>query len=206
MGSINNGSVAEPQSLLTTRFARNKQTWILTLTFPNLEEAGDLLQKVKSGIHCWELRCDLLSPTGEAQIPNAPPADYVAEQVRYLRSRSNLPILFSLRTVSQGGRFPDNGSKAALELLSLAIDLGCDYVECHDDWSQEQIDELVSKLSVTKSTTEIVGAHHALNDARWTNATVQDIHDRIAQYAGEFQEDELIFTRGTDTKVQILSD
>jgi pentafunctional AROM polypeptide len=185
MGSVDTGLVATPpRDVLSRRYRSNKQTCILTLTFPDLFKAGDLLQKMQPGIHCWELRYDLLSPIGEPQESSVPPADYVEKQIQYLRSHSNLPILFSLRTKSQGGRFPDNESQAAVELLSLAIDLACDYVECDNNLPLETINELVRRASGTK----IVGVHHLLSgDMKWTSPVVEDIYKRIDQYAGECQ-------------------
>ncbi|KAJ5279704.1 NAD(P)-binding protein [Penicillium angulare] len=40
---------------------------------------------------------------------------------------SSLPILFTIRTKSQGGKFPDDASKEALDLILLAIESGMAY-------------------------------------------------------------------------------
>ncbi|KAI5858680.1 type I 3-dehydroquinase-domain-containing protein [Tricharina praecox] len=98
----------------------------------------------------WELRADLLSSTSPA---------FVSQQISLLRANSELPILFTVRTVSQGGKFPDEMAVEALELLQLAVEAGCDYVDVETSWPVEAVD----KLRQNKADTILV--------ASWTDPT-----------------------------------
>lgn len=185
MTTPENHPVAAPTNaidVISRRYASGKQTFILTLTFPDLSQVGDLLKRIEYGVHCWELRCDLLSPSGAAEESNIPSAEYVQNQIRCLRSHSNLPIFFSLRMKSQGGRFPDVEVVAAVELISLAVNLKCEYVEWNINWPLDTLKRITSKATRTK----IVGSEYDITgDLRWTDAGVRDICKSIDQYAGE---------------------
>ncbi|KAH8738397.1 type I 3-dehydroquinase-domain-containing protein [Ilyonectria robusta] len=166
--------------VISQRYASGKQTCILTLTFPDLSQVGDLLKRIEYGVHCWELRGDLLSPSGAAEESNIPSAEYVQNQIQCLRSHSNLPIFFSLRMKSQGGRFPDAEIAAAAELISLAVNLKCEYVEWNINWPLDTLKRITSKPTGTK----IVGSEHdGTGDLRWTDAGVRNICKSIDQYA-----------------------
>lgn len=168
--------------VISQRYASGKQTYILTLTFPDLSQVGGLLKRIEYGVHCWELRGDLLSSSGAAEESNIPSAEYVQNQIRCLRSHSNLPIFFSLKMKSQGGRFPDAEIAAAAELISVAVDLKCEYVEWNINWPLDTLKRITSKATETK----IVGSDYDVTgDLRWADAGMQNICKSIDQYAGE---------------------
>jgi pentafunctional AROM polypeptide len=52
------------------------------------------------------------------------PISYVAEQLAAIRRVSSFPIVYTVRTVSQGGAFLDKSIKKAFDLFRLALRLG----------------------------------------------------------------------------------
>ncbi|KAH8883731.1 aldolase [Thozetella sp. PMI_491] len=153
-------------------FAAQKQTFIIPLTFTDVNEARDMIARIGYGGDVWELRVDLLrplpSPLGET---NLPPREYVEAQVKTLRSISDHPILFTIRTKSQGGKFPDDASQDALDLMLLAIAEGIEYLDVDIEWPQSVIDELVAKRGSTK----IVASYHSwTGEIRWTSKELRD--------------------------------
>lgn len=145
-----NGTPAQYRDLLRQNYAAGEKTYILTLTFPSIEDSLPHLTRLSYGTDMWELRADLLSSTSPA---------FVSQQISLLRANSELPILFTVRTVSQGGKFPDEMAVEALELLQLAVEAGCDYVDVETSWPVEAVD----KLRQNKADTILV--------ASWTDPT-----------------------------------
>lgn len=80
---------------------KKRQSFFVSLTLPDLRPAGDILSQVSVGSDAVELRVDLLKdPSSNGDIPSF---DYVAEQMSFLRSRTSLPLIFTIRTQGQGG-------------------------------------------------------------------------------------------------------
>jgi len=99
------------------------RSYVLCLTYIDVREAVPVLDNLSQGIDMWEIRdlLGLLDPT------------FLAFQVAALRRYSNLPILFTLRTVYQGGKYQDptdDASASALHsLLQYALRLGVEYLD-----------------------------------------------------------------------------
>ena len=98
------------------------------------------------------LRVDLLSPSTEPLgKENLPPFDYVRRQVEALQSMSSLPILFTIRTLSQGGKFPDNAYDHAQLLYSTALRLGAEFVDLELTMPEEILREVSENRGFTPS-------------------------------------------------------
>ena len=78
-----------------------------------------------------------------ASAPSIPPIAYVTEQITLLRQRTDLPLVFTIRTASQGGQYPDHANDAAFQLFYIAVRLGVEYIDVETSWPPEQIRELV---------------------------------------------------------------
>ncbi|KAI4600102.1 3-dehydroquinate dehydratase (3-dehydroquinase) [Pestalotiopsis sp. 9143b] len=148
-------------------YASGKQTFIIPLTFTDINDAKDIIERIGYGGDIWEVRVDLLSPEkdhlGETNIP---PLSYVKSQIEALQSMSHLPILFTIRTKSQGGKFPDDANQEALKLMLLAFDCGIAYVDVEIEWPEAVIQELTAK----KNTSKIVASYHSwTGKIRWTS-------------------------------------
>lgn len=104
---------AHVQSIMSDIISSNylnhdgKQTFIIPLTYPDISVGIPDLERIGYGGDVWEIRVDLLSDSPKPLGPsNLPRKEYVRDQVKTLQRASSMPILFTIRTVSQGGSFP----------------------------------------------------------------------------------------------------
>lgn len=152
-------------------------SYFVSLTFPDLRPHLHLLPEICVGSDAVELRVDLLrEPAGEATIPSV---DYVTEQLSLLRSVVPLPVIFTVRTCSQGGRFPDTGHTEALALYRLAIRAGCEFVDLEIAWP----DHLLSTVSNMKGNSRIIASHHdPVGALSWRDNQYIPFYHKAAQY------------------------
>ena len=157
---------------------RKRHSFFVALTFPDLRPHLDLLPIVAIGSDAVELRVDLLEdPSSEkAGIPSL---EYVTNQISLLRSRISHPIVYTLRTVSQGGRFPDHAYDEALSLYRLAFRMGCEFVDLEIAFP----DSLLQSALAMKMYSRIIASHH---DPRgilsWSKGTWQPFYNRALQF------------------------
>lgn len=123
------------------------RSYFVCLTYKNLSEAGDKIKTIVSGCNAVELRVDLLENYNE---------EFVAEQVGLLRNHTNLPIIFTIRTQSQGGKFPDNEVEKIQKLSELSFKLGVAYLDMELSLPEGLLDTLASRRKFAK----IIGSHH----------------------------------------------
>ncbi|PWN53432.1 putative ARO1-Pentafunctional AROM polypeptide [Violaceomyces palustris] len=120
-----------------------RKTYFLSLTFPDIISKLSLVEKMSSGADALEFRVDLLNPTGEpvskVQIPDLA---YVKVQLAALRQRTTLPIVYTVRTESQGGKFPDGAEEEYFELIKLGLRHGCEYIDLEIGWPEERLESV----------------------------------------------------------------
>jgi pentafunctional AROM polypeptide len=88
--------------VLSTNYVAGRQSCIICLAHQDLTELGAaLLKRASYGATVAELRVDQLKTHGGGIAST----EYVSSQIRYLRETTGLPILFTIRTASQGGKF-----------------------------------------------------------------------------------------------------
>ena len=98
------------------------QSYFVSLTVPDVAAALAFLPEVVVGSDAMELRVDLLKDPAN---PDGPPSvEYVANQLAILHGSTDLPVIFTVRTKSQGGKFPDAAHDEAFDLYELAIRMG----------------------------------------------------------------------------------
>ena len=131
---------------------RKPRSYFLSLTYPDVRKAAAKMDVLCAGCDALELRVDLLQEDTE----DKPSVQYVAEQVAALRAMSSLPIIFTVRTRSQGGRFPDNDEAAAIELMQLAAKWAVEYIDFEMTWSETAL--RVVRQASTRS--KIIASHH----------------------------------------------
>ncbi|KAF9266627.1 Shikimate dehydrogenase [Marasmius fiardii PR-910] len=138
--------------------ALGNRSYFLSLTFPDITPALTQIEEITVGVDALELRVDLLrSPKGtELSGHHIPDTCYVADQVAALRRVSPLPIVYTVRTVSQGGAFPDDAHAEAVELLKLGLALGVEYLDVEISLPEKARKELVSR----KGTSQIIASWH----------------------------------------------
>ncbi|KIJ39386.1 hypothetical protein M422DRAFT_257702 [Sphaerobolus stellatus SS14] len=120
------------------------------------QTAVSLMEELSYDSDAIEVRVDLLSEDGNAKAHNVPSLGYVAAQVVALRRNTLLPIICTMRTVSQGGLFPDDGEEAALALMNLGIPMGCEYIDVEIDWSTK----LQEAVKATKGASQLIAPWH----------------------------------------------
>jgi pentafunctional AROM polypeptide len=154
--------------------ASGRPTFMLCLTFPDVTPALPLMEQLTSGADVIELRVDLLDPSGTAPTtPQVPAFDYVAVQLAALRQRTNLPIIFTVRSKSQGGMFPDNAVEEYFELLKLGLRQGCEYLDVELRYPEERLETVRAHRGHTK----LIASWHD-----WSGALRWDAADTLAKY------------------------
>lgn len=133
------------------------ESFFVSLTFPDLRPHLKLLPEVCLGSDAVELRVDLLKdPESKSDIPSA---DYVTTQLSLLRATVPLPVVFTIRTTSQGGKFPDSSDSEYLNLCRLAIRMGCEFVDLEvASFPESVLNPLFEQK--TNSFTKIIASHH----------------------------------------------
>ena len=156
---------------------KKKQSFFVSLTLPDLRPAGDILSQVSVGSDAVELRVDLLKdPSSDSDVPSF---DYVAEQMSFLRSRTSLPLIFTIRTQGQGGRFPDDAHDAAMELYKLALRSGSEFVDLEIAFP----DEMLRAVTEMKGHSKIIASHHdTKGQLAWGNMSWMKYYNRALEY------------------------
>lgn len=136
------------------RIRKQKHSFFIALTAPQIETVTPILPELTMGSDAIELRVDLLvDKKGKDGLPTT---DFLIEQVALLRASSALPLIFTLRSQSQGGRFPDDATEHAIKLYREGLRMGFDFVDL-ELTSPPEVKEYV--LSHRKMCT-IIASHH----------------------------------------------
>ncbi|KAL9599206.1 MAG: hypothetical protein Q9219_003987 [cf. Caloplaca sp. 3 TL-2023] len=145
---------------------KKEQSFFVSLTVPDVAAAASLLEKVAVGSNAIELRVDLLEDPNSKGRP--PSVDFVANQVAILRSSSSLPIIFTVRTKSQGGRMPDDAHQDIQSLLNLALRMGVELLDLEISLPET----ILQAVTQSKGNTKIIASHHDPKGAlSWTNGS-----------------------------------
>ncbi|KAH9991980.1 aromatic amino acid family biosynthesis-like protein [Russula compacta] len=146
------GHVTGQKPNLAQNLLRRHRSYFLSLTFPDVTPSLADFEELTTGVDAIELRVDLLRTRSQLDTagPHIAPLGYVAEQVAAIRRVSCLPIVYTVRTVSQGGAFPDKSVKEAFDLYRLALRLGVEYVDVEITWPEKNIRDLISHRGNSK--------------------------------------------------------
>ena len=151
------------------------QSFFVSLTVPNIADALNFLPSVLVGSDALELRVDLLSdPKGGIPTP-----EFVTQQVALIREATTLPLIFTVRTVGQGGRFPDEAQEQAIALYRLALRLAIEFLDLELQWPDSALQTIIS----IKGQTKIIASHHdPRNLLSWSNNTWVPHYERALLY------------------------
>lgn len=170
------------QSDFHDRVTSKSRTTFLALTFPNVQSALQNLDILSVGADAVELRVDLLKePSGFDKPTNGIPfsVEYVGSQVSELRNRTELPIVFTVRSAGEGGLFPSQAEAEAHELLRKAIQWGCEYVDVEARFPQS----IRQDLGTRKGHSKIISSYHDLSGRmRWGSVDVSRIYHAGREY------------------------
>ena len=154
------------------------QSFFVSLTVPDIAAALNFLPQVVVGSDAVELRVDLLE---DPQNPNAPPSiEYVANQLALLYASMSLPVIFTIRTQSQGGKFPDNAPRELVaSIYHLALRMGVEFL----DLEIQLPDPLLRQISGAKGHTKIIASHHDPNNTlSWGDGSWMQFYKKALLY------------------------
>ncbi|KAJ7928505.1 type I 3-dehydroquinase-domain-containing protein [Mycena leptocephala] len=151
------------------------RSYFLSLTFEDVMQAIPKIEDLSLGIDVWELRADLLASLD---------LTFLAFQIAILRRHSPLPILFTIRTVKHGGRFP-NDETAINNLHALlihALRLGVEYIDVEVTFPSSVLEDVVS----SKGNTTIIGSYCDITGSiSWTGPQTKQVYDKIVQMGAD---------------------
>ena len=156
---------------------RKDRSFFVSLTIPNVTDALHSLPKIVEGSDAVEFRVDLLEDPLKRGVP--PSLEFVASQLSMLRGSVSLPVIFTIRTKGQGGRFPDDEGKQYLALCLLALRIGVEFL----DLEIQQSEEILDSISKVKGHTCIVASYHDIKGSlSWANGSWVTHYSRALLY------------------------
>jgi len=168
------------RDLALTTITRKRRSFFVSLTMPRLSsDSLTVIEAAVVGSDAVELRVDLLEDP-LAIATGIPTVEFIMEQSLILRSATTLPLIFTIRTRGQGGRFPNTAEESALELYSTAIKLGFEFVDLEIQWS----DRLLQAVTEKKGRTNIIASYHAPgpNGLSWLDGSWVQHYNKVLQY------------------------
>lgn len=161
--------------------------FFLSLTFDDVESiTPELMRKIIEGVDAVELRVDLLKSWD---------IDFVGNQVaslrRLLSSHGNLPIIFTVRTQGQAGKYPDSDVEGMMNLLYNAIYWGIEYIDVEvfgvDGGVSVDLNrkKLVNELVKCKGKSKIIASFHDLKSTTTWKSTLELNGDDVSSFLYE---------------------
>lgn len=146
---------------------RKARSTFIALTFPDIRTALPNLDILTVGADALELRVDLLREgSGGGTYNPIPSLDYVGKQVMWLRQRTELPIIFTLRSQAEGGRCPNSDDKVTQYFLLKALQWGCEYI----DVEVRVHEDIRNNLEKHKGRSKIIASYHDLaGNLKWSS-------------------------------------
>jgi len=146
-------------------------SFFVALTMPNVSSRLDLIRRVRVGSDAIELRVDLLEDLSPESVGN---------QISHLRSATDLPIIFTLRSESQGGRFTYTSEEEILPLYRTAMRIGVEYIDLEMGLSDATIKGV---LDMRQGSTRVIASHHdPAGKLSWKNGGWQSWYNRALEY------------------------
>ena len=142
---------SKPPILDDTKLDAGKWSHFLSLTYPSIDEALPYLPELRVGIDAFELRVDLLKDVSTKSIHR---------QIALLRDNIPLPIVFTVRSVGQIGKFPPHPD-AIFKLLREGVRAGCEWIDIEACWPTTITQSLVTNIKTNYAlTSRILGSLH----------------------------------------------
>ena len=159
------------------RLRRKNRSYFLSITVDDVIKITENLSEMMVGSDALELRVDLLKDPQD----DLPSTKFVASQLSTIRAAIQSPIIFTIRTESQGGEFPETpeGVERTSELLRLALRMGIEFI----DLEISQSDRFLQDIVDTKGHTKIIASHHdPKGKLRWDNGSWVPFYNRALAY------------------------
>ncbi|KAI8624620.1 EPSP synthase-domain-containing protein [Xylariaceae sp. FL1651] len=150
---------------------KKKPSFFVALTLPNVSSALEIIPRVCVGSDAVELRVDLLEDLS---------LESVGDQISLLRSATKLPIIFTLRSKSQGGRFSYTSEEDLIPLYRTAMRIGVEYVDLEMTLSDATLEAI---LKMRAGSTRVIASHHdPAGKLSWKNGGWQSWYNRALAY------------------------
>jgi pentafunctional AROM polypeptide len=165
------------KSTVLVKLKKKKPSFFVCLSAPQITPWVNKLSEIIVGADAVELRVDLLedpdSPTG------MPSPEFVVDQIALLRTVVPIPLIFTLRTKAQGGKFPDEAYGEAQKLYRTALRSGVDFV----DLEMTMPEEILRDVSENRGSTNIIASHHdPKGQLSWSNGSWIPFYNRALQH------------------------
>ncbi|QSL66518.1 hypothetical protein MERGE_000898 [Pneumocystis wakefieldiae] len=127
---------------------KKKKSYFLSLAFSDMENIFSLLDIITTGCDAIELRIDLFRKPEE--IVKYPSLEYIAEKISLLRQKTNLPLIYTLRTTNHGGSFPSSEKKLAKKYILHGAKWGFEFLDIELDIASELFKTINNSWPYTK--------------------------------------------------------
>ena len=165
------------RSNMLEKLKKKRPSIFVSLTLPSMTSAKDLMKELVVGVDAVELRVDLLQdPNTSNGIPSK---EFVVEQISLLRSATSLPLIFTLRSQEQGGKFSNKAHAEAHELYRLALRMGIEFIDL-EVFAQGKVRDNQQNM---KGFTKIIASHHdPEGKLSWSNGSWIPFFNIALQY------------------------
>eukprot|EP01123_Difflugia_compressa_P012592 TRINITY_DN5443_c0_g1_i1.p1 TRINITY_DN5443_c0_g1~~TRINITY_DN5443_c0_g1_i1.p1 ORF type:complete len:691 (-),score=153.83 TRINITY_DN5443_c0_g1_i1:72-2060(-) len=137
------------KTILTPPVEQPSTSFFLSLTYPNVTRCLPFINQLTEHIHALELRVDLLENYS---------LNFIKQQIQLLRKHTTLPIIYTVRSINQGGKFSGT-EEEMFTLLEVGLKANCEFVDVEACWCLDKITAFVSK----KRKSKIIASQHAFN-------------------------------------------
>lgn len=156
---------------------KDQQSFFVSLTVPDVADALDILPEIVIGSDAVELRVDLLKDPSNPQ--GIPSIDFVANQLAILHGSVDISVIFTVRTKSQGGKFPDAAQDEAYALCELALRMGVEFLDLEIQWPEPKL----RSVTAMKGHTKIIASHHNPEGTlNWANHSWVPFYNKALLY------------------------
>lgn len=125
-----------------------ENSFFISLTYSDLLEAfyNGSLAKITADVHYVELRVDLLASRT---------SDFIGQQISVIRRACDLPIIFTVRSMQQGGALSAKDSELR-DLILTGIRFGCELIDVESTLSENSKKIIRNNAKFSK----LIGSHH----------------------------------------------
>ncbi|KAF8470707.1 type I 3-dehydroquinase-domain-containing protein [Kalaharituber pfeilii] len=154
------------------RIASKKRSTVLVLNNTDVRQVLESMDITTLGTDAVEIRADLLREPG--RLGRIPSVRYMGEQVMWLRQRTALPIIFTLRSIEQAGNFPTERPEVVHCYLRKALQWGVEYI----DVEVKLPTTVRSNLFHRRGSTKVISSHCSTAGSKldWLSADAQRIY------------------------------
>eukprot|EP01038_Epipyxis_sp_PR26KG_P016035 gene16035-21764_t len=129
-----------------------KWSHFLSLTYPSVDMLLPVIDEIRIGVDAYELRVDLLQNITTPSL---------LRQISLLQDAGRLPIVFTVRTISQIGKFQDTEYSWIVNLLTEGLRAGCEWIDVEASLPDDYLKNftLFAKCYYSK-TSKLLGSLH----------------------------------------------